>query len=97
MEQTPLTKAVSIVGGQSAMARAIGTSQANVWYWINKAKAVPAEFVAKIESATGGAVQRHDLRPDLFPTPVHPPAGDGEADRTPKPTAEAMHTAGDAA
>ena len=69
MEQNPIIKAVSIVGGQSAMARAIGTSQANVWYWINKAKAVPAEFVAKIEAATDGVVTKHDLRPDIFPIP----------------------------
>jgi DNA-binding transcriptional regulator YdaS (Cro superfamily) len=29
---------------------------------------VPAERVLSIESATDGAVTRHELRPDLYPT-----------------------------
>lgn len=68
MSNIALQRAVEIVGGQSAMARAIGTSQANIWHWLNKAKKVPAEWVMRIEAATNGAVRRHDLRPDIFPT-----------------------------
>ena len=62
-----LEKAVEIVGGQSALARACGVKQGHVWYWLNEADQVPAEHVLKIEEATGGKVSRHDLRPDIYP------------------------------
>lgn len=64
----PIERAVQIVGGQSALARAIGGSvkQAHVWHWLNKGGAVPAEHCAAIESATNGKVTREDLRPDVF-------------------------------
>lgn len=67
METKALSTAISVVGGQSALARALEVSQPNVWYWLHKAKAVPAEHVLAIERATGGKVTRHDLRPDLYP------------------------------
>ncbi len=62
-----LEAAVAIVGGQSSLARLLGVSQPNVWHWLNKSDRVPAEYVLPIESATGGRVSRHDLRPDIFP------------------------------
>ncbi|WP_341915479.1 molecular chaperone TorD family protein [Ferrovibrio terrae] len=62
-----LTKAVALVGGQTQLARLLGVKQANVWHWLNKAERVPGEYVLAIESATGGQVTRHDLRPDLYP------------------------------
>lgn len=66
--QSPLERAVAKLGDQSKLARAIGVKQAHVWYWLNKAKQVPAEHVLPIERATEGAVTRHELRPDLFGT-----------------------------
>lgn len=65
--ESPLARAVEILGSQSALAAAIGTRQQNIWWWLNKKRAVPAEFVLPIERATDGQVSRHDLRPDLYP------------------------------
>lgn len=71
--QSAIEKAIQIVGGESALARAVGTSQSNVWYWAKRAKrGVPGEYVLAIEDATGGRVTRHELRPDIYPPP--PPA-----------------------
>ena len=60
-----LSHAVDLIGGQSAMGRLIGVSQASVWRWVDLKKHLPAEHVLKVEAATG--VSRHDLRPDLYP------------------------------
>ncbi|MEQ8034290.1 YdaS family helix-turn-helix protein [Xanthomonas sp. WHRI 6106] len=76
MDMTPLERAVEAAGGQSALARILATEtrvvrQGHVWAWIHRGHSVPAEFVIKIESATG--VSRHDLRPDVFgPAPANP-------------------------
>lgn len=62
---SPLAKAVSVAGSQQALANALGVKQSTLWYWLTKSKrGVPAEYVVKIEQATG--VPRHELRPDLF-------------------------------
>lgn len=64
-----LARAAEISKGQVGLANAIGTTQSNVWTWLNKSKrGVPAEWVSKIEEATG--VPRHELRPDIFPAPI---------------------------
>jgi DNA-binding transcriptional regulator YdaS (Cro superfamily) len=62
-----LVRAVKIIGSQSALARACKVTQAHVWYWLHKARHVPAEHVLTIERATDKAVTRHELRPDLYP------------------------------
>jgi DNA-binding transcriptional regulator YdaS (Cro superfamily) len=63
-----LERACELAGGQKALAEAIGTGQSQVWYWLKRSKkGVPAEFVLKIEQATG--VPRHEIRPDIFPPP----------------------------
>jgi len=69
MSKKALQKAVNICGGQASLARAIGVTQPNIWYWLNDGKHVPAEHCASIETATSGEVTRHDLRPDLFEQP----------------------------
>lgn len=69
-ESTPfpaLKSAVAAAGGQSAMARICGVSQAAVWKWLQSGKRLPAEHVLAVERATG--VSRHLLRPDIYPTP----------------------------
>jgi DNA-binding transcriptional regulator YdaS (Cro superfamily) len=69
-----LQRAADIVGGQTALASAIGPpiKQGHVWYWLNQRRGkVPAEHCAAIEQATDGKVTRHDLRPDIFgPAPA---------------------------
>lgn len=70
---TPLERAVTSLGSQSAFARFIGVSQPSVWAWLEKGKPLPAEYVLKVEAETG--ISRHELRPDLYPrdddAPVH--------------------------
>ena len=69
MSKIPLQRAVEILGGQSALARACGVTQGHVWYWLRKGKQVPAEHVLDIERATSGEVTRYELRPDIYPPP----------------------------
>lgn len=63
----PLERAVAIAGGQVALARKLGLKQAHVWWWLNRAKKLPAEQAIAIEKATDGKVSRHELRPDIYP------------------------------
>jgi len=67
MMQTPLERAIELVGGQSALATLCGVKQGHVWHWLRRAKRVPAERIFAIEKATNGAVTHQELRPDLFP------------------------------
>lgn len=69
MSNDALRRAVEIAGGQKPLAEQIGTTQSQVWYWLERAKgkSPPAEYVLPIEAATEGRVSRHDLRPDLYP------------------------------
>lgn len=60
-----LKLAVETIGTQQAFADLLEVSQPRVWRWLNQSKQLPAEFVLKIEAATG--VSRHDLRPDIYP------------------------------
>ena len=70
-----LERAVSIAGGQSALAKKINSlvpdkiqvKQQNIWAWLNKSGTVPAEYAIPIELATGGQVKRHEIRPDIYP------------------------------
>jgi len=71
-----LAAAVGIIGGQAQLARILGVSQPNVWHWLHKSEHVPAEYVLKIEQATGGKVSRHDLRPDIYPPSMSRPKDD---------------------
>jgi DNA-binding transcriptional regulator YdaS (Cro superfamily) len=71
MDTEALERAVELAGGQKPLADLIGTTQPNIWYWLNKSKrGVPSEYAAAIEEATG--VTRHELRPDIFPANYSP-------------------------
>ena len=52
---------------QVATARIVGVSPQAVSEILRRGKRVPAEWCLPIETATAGAVTRHDLRPDLYP------------------------------
>jgi DNA-binding transcriptional regulator YdaS (Cro superfamily) len=66
MSRKALIRACKIAGGQKPLADRIGTTQGQVWYWLEKSKkGVAAEFVLTIERETG--VSRSELRPDLYP------------------------------
>jgi DNA-binding transcriptional regulator YdaS (Cro superfamily) len=59
-----LKRAISLAGGQSALARAIGHSPQTISNWVSRGN-VPAEHCPAIEAATLGAVRCEDLRPDV--------------------------------
>lgn len=62
---TALARAVDLVGGQVALAAAIGLKQQNIWNWLNRGEGVaPADHCAAIERAADGKVRRWDLRPN---------------------------------
>lgn len=65
MSTLGLENAISKAGGQVALAALLGIRQSHISNWKNRGKRVPAEWVLKIERATG--VSRHELRPDLYP------------------------------
>lgn len=67
-------KAKSVVGGPSALAKALGNVSSQA---ISQWKRVPAERVLDVERVTG--VSRHDLRPDLYPREQLRPAPSTEA------------------
>lgn len=47
------------------MAQQTGISKAAIYFWL-AGRPVSPIFAVKIEQATGGAVTRAELRPDLF-------------------------------
>lgn len=72
-----LQNAAKTYGSQQAMADDLGVTQPAVSRWLNTSKQLPAEFVLRVEAATG--VSRHHLRPDIYPiehnpSSVHPHA-----------------------
>ena len=60
-----LDKAVALMGGQSALARALKLKPQAVQQWVAAGRC-PAKRAAQIESATWGKVRREQLRPDIF-------------------------------
>jgi len=67
-----LQAALAAAGSQSELARICSVSQPAVWKWLQSSKRLPAEYVLRVEAATG--VSRHVLRPDIYPEDL-PPAG----------------------
>lgn len=83
MQKNYLIEAISIAGGQAALARAIRLkiptskiSQGHIWAWLSAVRKgrlrPPAEYCAAIEAATG--IPKNMLRPDIF-TAVGAPHG----------------------
>lgn len=65
-----LLRAVDILGTKSELARVCGVSPTAVWKWVQSSKRLPAEYVLRVEAATG--VSRHWLRPDIYPVDLPP-------------------------
>ncbi len=63
----PLELVFEVLGSQKALADALEISPQAITKWVNRGR-VPAERVIDIERATGGAVTRHVLRPDIYPS-----------------------------
>lgn len=58
-------RAVEILGGQAATARAVGVSPQAVAFWLAGERQPSAEAAIAIESATRGLVTVEDIRPDI--------------------------------
>lgn len=63
MKSSPLERAIAVAGSAVALAKLADVTPMAVSYW--KVRGVPARHVVLIENVTG--VNRHDLRPDLYP------------------------------
>ena len=63
--ETPIQKAVAILGSQTALAKKLGVVPQAVQQWVASGKPSIKRCLA-IEQATGGQVTRFDLRPDVF-------------------------------
>jgi DNA-binding transcriptional regulator YdaS (Cro superfamily) len=67
-----VSRAVSILGTQSALARALSQRterpirQGQVWNWIYRNGKPDPTLCGDIEALTQGQVTRYDLRPDVF-------------------------------
>lgn len=62
--KTAIEKSCQIVGGQAALARAIGVTAPAINQWLSGARPIPIERCVAIERATGGEVSRKELRPN---------------------------------
>ncbi|HMV53617.1 MAG TPA: YdaS family helix-turn-helix protein [Rhodocyclaceae bacterium] len=74
-----IERAIASVGTQAALAKAVGVTQGLVWQWkVGRLKPSPLRVPA-IVRACNGAVQAHELRPDLpdlFPKPAEAPTAE---------------------
>ena len=60
----PIETAAEHVGGFAELARIVGVKPPAVHQW--RESGVPAGRCLAVEAATGGAITRYDLRPDVF-------------------------------
>lgn len=60
--QEALQKVISIIGGQTTLARHLGITYQSVHGW----DVCPADRALDLESLTDAQVTRHQLRPDVF-------------------------------
>ena len=61
-----IEEAVRLKGSQQKLAEAIGCSQQQISYLLQRADRISGEMAIAVERATAGAISRHDLRPDMF-------------------------------
>lgn len=61
-----IQRAIEYFGGtQSALAKKVNVSRAQVWQWLNNINSVSLEKSIEIEDKTSGVVRCEDLRPDV--------------------------------
>jgi DNA-binding transcriptional regulator YdaS (Cro superfamily) len=69
-----LRRAIALLGSQDRLAGAMGCSQSKISWLLVTREEIALEDALAIERATGGAVSKHDLRPDVFGPPPAPSA-----------------------
>jgi len=65
MKNPALIRAIKNAGNQTILAKRLGLTPQAVQFWTTNR--LPADWVVRVEAETG--VPRHELRPDLYPTP----------------------------
>lgn len=70
MQNTALEKAITLAGGQTALAALISTDekpfrQSHVWSWLRRDKKLSPQVALLIERATDGSVTRSELCPEF--------------------------------
>lgn len=63
MQQPAVLKAAALMGGQAALARALGVQPPTVNQWVSGKRPVPADKCPAIEELTANKVRRWELRP----------------------------------
>lgn len=61
----PLVEAIRLLGGPTKTAMLLGCSRQNI-HQMSTNLGVSKKHALRIEELTGGVVDRHDLRPDIF-------------------------------
>ncbi len=56
-----IKRSTEVIGGQTALASAIGVTQSHVWNWINRKRRAPAKYIRQISLATNGQVTVKEL------------------------------------
>ena len=60
-----ISQAITIAGGSTKLAKAIGISGSYMSQIKTGARPIPAEYCPRIERATSGVVRCEDMRPDV--------------------------------
>ena len=76
-----LSTAIERLGSQAELARICEVSSTAAWKWMQSSKRLPAEYVLRVEAATG--ISRHLLRPDIYPLDMPPLPASVIAELTP--------------
>jgi len=70
-ELSPTRRAIALAGGPSAIANELDITPQAVSRWTTQDQ-IPAKWVIPVETMILGQVQRHELRPDIYPPPERP-------------------------
>lgn len=73
-ELSPTRRAIALAGGPSAIANELDITPQAVSRWTTQDQ-IPAKWVIPVETMILGQVQRHELRPDIYPPPERPTYG----------------------
>ena len=63
-DMSAIDKAVKEIGGQTKLAKLVGTKQNAVWNWINRHQQAPAKYIREISKLTNGEVSIEELLAD---------------------------------
>lgn len=59
-----IEKAIKLIGGQTKLAKILGTKQSVVFHWVHRHRQAPAKYIPRISELTNGEVSVNDLLAD---------------------------------